>query len=89
MGDAIQAFGMRDEEMSAWNEMTFEQRDDARSLANGATIAFASGGALLVTGIALVLLAPKAEAPPASSTAMRVSANVSRAGGSLTMLGAW
>ncbi|HWA72931.1 MAG TPA: tetratricopeptide repeat protein [Polyangiaceae bacterium] len=79
----------RPEDASKCSAVGVEQRDDARSLANGATIAFASGGALLVTGIALVLLAPKAEAPPASSTAMRVSANVSRAGGSLTMLGAW
>lgn len=63
-------------------------RDDAKSFADGATVAFAVGGTLLLAGVTLVIVGPtsRREAPVARLT---LSADAMRDGGGLHLRGAF
>jgi hypothetical protein len=65
-----------------------EIRDDAKGLANTATLAFIGGGALLAGGLVLVLSAPSSE-PRAPTRELKASADLTRGGAGIRLEGTW
>jgi hypothetical protein len=62
-------------------------RDDAKSFATTSTIAVAAGGALLATGITLVLAAPSSESHDSAQRALRLHTSPLKRGARLTLEG--
>jgi hypothetical protein len=62
-------------------------RDDAKSFATTSTIAVAAGGALLATGITLVLAAPSGESHAAAQRELRLHTSALKRGARLTLEG--
>jgi hypothetical protein len=64
-------------------------RDSAKAFAGGAMISLAAGAALLVSGIALIVHAPKSEPSHTFVSDLRLSAVPSLKGANVRLVGAW
>jgi len=78
----------RPDDASKCTDQGVSERASARHLANGSTGTLIGGGALLASGILLVLLAPS-RTETSSRSALQVSAGISHVGASMGVNGRW
>lgn len=79
----------RADDTSACSAEGVSQRQDAQKLARGAFVGFAGGGALVTSGVLLLLLAPHQENAAESSRGVTLAASLDQSGGGFTVTNRW